>query len=118
MISEPLLYHDASEQGFFFIMAGGRHKSYALSDIESVLKDLPSGGAPIFISQGDFYGRSRQSRFLARLKLHFADLDTHNTALFEQSPETQAWIFIDFCEQNGFPRPSLVNYSGRGLHAK
>ena len=104
-------------RGFFSVLMGSEQHSYRLSELPQVLDALPAD-AEAFLSQASFKRPNRRLVNLHRLGVCFVDCDTNKTARRSQSPEQQAQAVLLHCEDNGLPRPSLINHSGRGLHVK
>lgn len=116
-LREAMAYHDPAAQGFAALLIEGRQRSYRLSELPAVLDALPRDSS-VFLSQAEFFAPNRRLVNLSRLRLCFADLETFKTPYGEAKPDQQAQSLVLYCEEAGLPRPSLVNFSGRGLHAK
>lgn len=91
--------------------------SYSVSQLTSVLQDLD----PLqdcYLSMSEFYGNHRRTCNFAQTMVAFVDFDTHKTPLGQHEPRKQADLLLSFCEKQSIPLPSLIVFSGRGLHAK
>lgn len=91
--------------------------SYSVSQLTSVLQDLD----PLqdcYLSMSEFYGNHRRTCNFAQTMVAFVDFDTHKTPLGQHEPRKQADLLLSFCDKQNIPLPSLIVFSGRGLHAK
>jgi hypothetical protein len=83
-----------------------------------MLSSLPKQ-KDFYISQEVMRRPGRRVVDLSCLGVSFTDLETHKSKDYRNlTPEQQARALLLYCEDEGIPRPSLINYSGRGLHAK
>lgn len=119
---EANLYHDAARPGFFSILAnkGGaiRQRSYKLAEMPVVLSLLDKT-RDTWISQAEFTKPNRRAVNLWRVDLMFVDIDTYSIGWSaDTAPEKLAQMLLYNCDQEGLPPPSIINFSGRGLHAK
>jgi hypothetical protein len=120
--NEPHTYHDTSREGFFALLMqhdrGKIQRSYELSKLPFVIDHLDKS-RDSWISQAEFFCRTRRIVHLLRLGLLFVDLDTYNIPHMKgMTPDRQVAALLYWCDQEGIPRPSLVVFSGRGLQAK
>ncbi len=121
--SEPSSYHDPSLPGFVSLdlMQAGRYKAKPtrLQDLPEALENLRPGADAYYLSQGQFFKRSRAAVHLWRMPVVFSDLDTYSIPeLRDMDPERLCgWVLISL-EDLGLPLPSIVLSSGRGLHLK
>lgn len=104
-----------------------RQQCYPVSMLSKILDALV--GRPGFdqtdfwISQNGFAQRNRRATSVLHLNMLFADLDIRAIGgldhwLAKLSPERAAQHLVAWCADNGIPMPSLVIWSGNGLHAK
>lgn len=120
-------YHDAGRQGFFTLgvkMHGQwRQESRPLGQMAAVIQAVDKR-FDTYLSQAEFFVPNRRVVNLARIGLLFADLDTQDrhgqTMPWAQgrTPEQLAAAVLHYCADDGLPVPSLLIYSGRGMHAK
>lgn len=119
LIDEPLAYH-GPDWGFFSVVTKHPTKrvsqrSYPLSRLPDVLSMLPRD-CDTYISQAEFQKPNRRVINLLRVGLLFVDIDpgpaTHLGA------DQWAMQSLVACQDEGIPTPSLIVYSGRGVHLK
>lgn len=120
--TEASAYHDSQRYGYFslLIQQGSRKKqsSYRLTDMARVLS-LVDNRNDTWISQAEFLLPNRRIVNLARIGLLFVDIDSYNLPWAnDRNPEQQAQSLLYFCREEGLPEPSMIIWSGRGLHAK
>lgn len=127
--AEASLYHDASRRGFVAIRQSnfglhGRQICCPVSQLRETLSRLAVTG-DYHISQNEFAGPNRRKANLARICLVYVDLDPHlmlpsdpNAYKRNLEPEDMTADLLDTCDTTGIPRPSLIVFSGRGLHVK
>jgi len=120
---EPTAYHNQPAPGYFSIhnvIDRKRFPSdfYELPFMPKVIS-LIDPNYDTYISQGEFWKRSRRVVNLARIGLSFVDLDTYNIPALKHDP-IEAIIFkiLGYCDSEGIPKPSLILYSGRGYQLK
>jgi hypothetical protein len=83
-----------------------------------VLADLDPS-IDCWISQAEFFTRSRKLVHFKQTGLCWADLDTYKVPeLADKSPEALHEVLLRTCEAMELPAPSIVVFSGRGLQAK
>ena len=116
-------YHDETRTGFFSLLLkpnaqNVQQKSYRLSDMSTVIKLLPKD-KDSYISQAEFYLPNRRVVNLTRIGLCFADIDTYQSGLMRgKTLSAQVQALLWYINNEGFPEPSIVMFSGRGLYAK
>jgi hypothetical protein len=120
--SEPNAYHDMTREGFFALLMqqdrGKIQQSYELSKLPFVIDHLDKT-KDSWISQAEFYCKTRRIVHLLRLGLLFVDLDTYHIPHMKgMNPDQQVAALLHWCDEEGIPYPSLVIFSGRGLQAK
>ncbi len=120
--SEPSLYHQPGQRGYFSVLTRkdgdrARQKSYPIDKLDWIIENLDPG-IDSWVSQAEFFKPNRRLVNLLRLQLCFVDLDTHKAAIGNHPPQEQARALRFFCDSEGIPQPSLILFSGRGLHAK
>lgn len=116
--AEAALYHDPNRSGFVALRFDQRQSIYRVGELADVLEKLFLN-QNLFLSQGEFYKPTRRLVHLSCCPALFADLETFKVSgLAQLSPEQQAQCVLLFLEEKGIPRPSLINFSGRGLHVK
>jgi hypothetical protein len=119
---EASIYHGSGEGFFSLLFEGPRgareQTSHQVEDLHEVIGSLdPQRGT--CISQAQFRLPNRQVVNLWRMPLAFVDLDTYDVHGYTgQTPEAQLWHLLRYCSHNGIPEPTLVVFSGRGLHLK
>lgn len=120
---ESAAIHPPGGGGFFSLLTQSsgsvkRQRSYKLSEMPQVLA-LVDYSKNVWLSQAEFFKPNRRVVNLARVGLLFADLDTYKSPMMASLPLDQQVSRLHFlCDDNDFPRPSLVVFSGRGLQAK
>ena len=120
--SEPSLYHQPGQRGYFSVLTRkdgdrARQKSYPIEKLDWIIENLDPN-IDSWVSQAEFFKPNRRLVNLLRLQLCFVDLDTHKAAIGNHPPQEQARALRFFCDSEGIPQPSLILFSGRGLHAK
>lgn len=119
LITEPSAYH-STDWGFFSVVSkhpekGTSQSSYPLSLLPDVLSVLPRD-RDTYISQSEFEKANRRVINLARVGLLFVDIDPgHATHL---DGDQWAMRCLMACQDEGVPTPSLIVYSGCGVHLK
>ena len=119
LITEPLAYHGA-DWGYFSVVSrhpegGMRQSSYPLSRMPEVLKAAPRD-RDCFISQAEFARPNRRVVNLARVGLLFVDIDPGQA--WHLDGDQWAMRCLMACKDEGMPAPSLIVFSGRGVHMK
>jgi len=121
LFREHDFYHDARRHGFFALChkAGGKlhQRSYPLQLMPEVLRAVDRS-RDTYMSQAEFLKYNRLLINLARIGVLFVDIDFHTTEWRHHTPEQIAWLIKDECLQSGFPEPSAIISSGRGLYLK
>ena len=115
-------YLDQGQYGYFSLLIQQPKRkqqvSYRLTDLHQVLP-LVDPNKDTWISQAEFLLPNRRVVNLTRIGLLFVDVDTYRMPWAQgRKQEQQVDSFLYFCEQAGVPAPSLIIWSGRGLHAK
>lgn len=122
LISEPFFYHCADRRGTFSILQKvgdeKKQKTYKLSELSKVVASLSGSELDTWIGQSEFNRFNRRLINLERLPVLFSDLDTYSSHYADCSPEQMAIILKNFCNGKGYPEPSLIVFSGRGLQIK
>ena len=117
-LAEASTYHDLGANGFFAVRAYGEQTLHRLADMPRVLERLPIP-PDLQISQAEYRSpRNRTKANVLRIGLNFVDCDIYKSRFAHLTPEQIAWTLRLFCEDNGIPRPNLINFSGRGAHVK
>lgn len=121
-VNEPSYYHQPGRRGYFAVLSRAegeraRQRSYPIENLDWVINNLDPK-IDSWISQAEFFKRNRRLVNLLRLQLCFVDLDTHKTTIGGHSPQDQAKAVRFYCDSEGIPQPSLILFSGRGLHVK
>ncbi|WP_163650711.1 helix-turn-helix domain-containing protein [Modicisalibacter sp. 'Wilcox'] len=119
LITEPFAYH-GTDWGFFSVVTkhpdkGARQSSYPLSQLPDVLGVLPRD-RDTYISQAEFRRPNRRVINLARVGLMFVDIDPGPAAHLDGDQWAMRCLMA--CRDEGIPAPSLIVYSGRGVHLK
>jgi len=120
-IEEASLYHNPADFGYVALLRGSKQRIYHEKALHRVL--APKNGwvkdQDVWLSQCDFFKRSRRTVHLLRIGLLFADLDVYKTPLAtRRKPEQLAESLVYYCEEERIPAPSIIVFSGRGLQAK
>ena len=116
-VGEALLYHDPGSFGYVSLMRGGRQETIRLAALPAALANLRHG-EEVLLQQSESREFNRRLVGITRTGLAFADLDTHKTPYGAYTPDQQVRALLHHCQDVGIPAPSVVNFSGRGLHAK
>lgn len=114
---EARLYHEPGRWGWAALLLDGQQRPFPLADLPGVLDSLPAE-SDAFLSQSEFCRPNRRLVNLARLGLLFSDCDLPKTPYADWNPDRAARALLFHCEENHLPAPSLINFSGRGLHCK
>ena len=119
---EPAEYIDRQGPGYFSILAKPdgktRQESFELDHLETVVNGL-NPNYDTYISQAVFKVPNRRATNMLSVGLLFVDLDTYNVPnLASRSPDEQASMMVNFCAVEGIPTPSVILFSGGGLHGK
>ena len=118
-VLEPTTYLGDAPGYFALLWADGatkRQRCYPLDSMHLVLRDCERS-RDTWVSQAEFFVKSRLSMHVKRVSLMFCDLDTYKLNI-TGSPETLLEKLLSACSENGVPEPSTVVFSGRGLQAK
>jgi len=121
LITEPMHYHDTSAWGFFSLLTKNgsskpSQRSYSLERLPWVIENV-NPALDTYVSQAEFIRPNRRTVNVARLPLMFADIDP--TAYNRHLPPSE-WqrLALMACVDEGIPPPSLIVFSGRGIHLK
>ncbi|MBZ9540490.1 replication protein [Modicisalibacter tunisiensis] len=120
LITEPSFYHDVSESSYLALLArqldgGLRQKTFRTSQLDKVIQAAPRD-RDCYLSQAQFMRPNRRAVNLYSLPLLFCDLDP--TTKRHLPPEEWRRAVLMACNDQGLPAPSLIVYSGRGVHLK
>lgn len=119
-IAEPYHYHGADGSAWLSVLArqesgGMRQQSFRAYQLPQVLGMLPRD-RDSYMSQAEFAEQNRRAVNLKHLPLLFADLDPPKGQTID--PDTWRHRVLLFCDDEGLPPPSLIVFSGRGVHLK
>lgn len=119
LIAEPMSYHSA-EWGFFSVVSrhpekGMLQKSYPLRLLSEVLSAVPRD-RDTYVSQAEFTKPNRRVVNLARVGLMFVDIDPGQATHLDGDQWAMRCLIA--CQDEGVPAPSLIVFSGRGVHMK
>lgn len=111
--------------GYFALLTAGsdgkkHQKSYPVSELETALQ-LIDPRRDSWISQAIFWTSARRVANVKSLSLSFLDIDYYKADMGwsnGKTPEQIAENFMQICDVEGIPRPSLVIHSGRGIQPK
>lgn len=121
-ITEPSFYHNSKLKGTFSVlqMIDGEKKqrTYLLKDLDKALENLRASETDTWICQNDFNRFNRRLVNLERINLVFSDIDTYNSAYKDVDEEVICRVLKNFLEQKGYPQPSIMVFSGRGIQIK
>lgn len=116
--TEASLYHRSQGTAFFSLLVAQDHgkvqRSFRVRDMAQVLRLLPKD-RDSWISQAEFIAPNRRVVNLASIGLLFIDVDCYKVGL---DPDRAENLLLLRCEEDGFPLPSLIVRSGRGLQVK
>ncbi len=95
-----------------------RQEPHRLSDLEWTLEHVrPS--LDTYASQGIFTAPNRRALNIGWMTHAYLDLDIYRVPdLAGRSPDQIAWLILQYCRENGLHRPSLIEFSGRGIYLK
>ena len=118
-IQEPTHYHTTG-WGFFSLLARNEsghlaQSSYRLDHLPAVIKAAPRD-RDCYISQGEFTRPNRRVVNLARVGLMFVDIDPIGAEHLDGDQWATRCLMA--CQDEGIPAPSLIVFSGRGVHLK
>lgn len=91
--------------------------THQLSQMPKVLS-LINPHKDTWISQAEFKACNRQVVNLLRVSLAWVDIDYYNSIHADTAPEKVVDQLLWYCRYNGYPEPSIIVYSGRGLQIK
>ena len=114
---EAALYHRPGPAFFSLLFQDGAHKvqrSYRTRDMAQVLRLLPRD-RDTWLSQAQFVAPNRRVVNLASLNSLFLDIDCYQLGL---DPARAEALLLLHCEEDRFPLPSLIIWSGRGIQVK
>jgi hypothetical protein len=114
---EAMSYHDTARHGYVALLIDSVQRCYRLAELQNALSAVPAVH-DVWLSQSEFWRPQRQLIYLACLPVVFVDLETRKSSYSHLAPESQARALLLYCEDRGIPRPSRINFSGRGLHGK
>jgi hypothetical protein len=116
--TEASLYHHSQGVTFFSLLVAQEHgkvqRSFRAREMVQVLRLLPKD-KDSWISQAEFIAPNRRVVNLASIGLLFIDVDCYKVGL---DPDRAENLLLLRCEEDGFPLPSLIVRSGRGLQVK
>ena len=116
--TEAGLYHHSEGTTFFSLLVAQQHgkvqRSFRARDMVQVLRLLPKD-RDSWISQAEFIAPNRRVVNLASVGLLFIDVDCYKVGMYPEQAEN---LLLLRCEEDGFPLPSLIVRSGRGLQVK
>lgn len=120
LISEPLHYHGSFDATFIALLAKQesgkmRQQMFRACHLEKVLAAAPRD-RDAYLSQASFLRNNRRATSLHSLPMLFADLDPPKGRTI--TPDEWRHKVLLFCGDEGIPPPSLIVYSGRGVHLK
>ncbi|WP_299312652.1 replication protein [uncultured Halomonas sp.] len=120
LITEPSFYHGVSEAAYIALLArqedgGMRQQSFRVALLDKVIQAAPRD-RDCYLSQAQFMRPNRRAVNLYSLPLLFCDLDP--VSRHHMPPEEWRRAVLMVCKDEGIPPPSLIVYSGRGVHLK
>ncbi|MFY0992886.1 replication protein [Halomonas sp. C05BenzN] len=120
LITEPSFYHGVSEAAYVALLArqedgGMRQQSFRVALLDKVIQAAPRD-RDCYLSQAQFMRPNRRAVNLYSLPLLFCDLDP--VSRHHMPPEEWRRAVLMVCKDEGIPPPSLIVYSGRGVHLK
>lgn len=120
LITEPSFYHGVSEAAYIALLArqedgGMRQQSFRAALLDKVIQAAPRD-RDCYLSQAQFMRPNRRAVNLYSLPLLFCDLDP--VSRHHMPPEEWRRAVLMVCKDEGIPPPSLIVYSGRGVHLK
>ena len=122
---EAALFHsNEHSNGYFARLASVPNsvrpvqKMYPIRDLPEVLEFMDRKRNN-YISVAEFWSPIRRAVNVKSVEEVFCDLDCQGMKwTINRSPEALAAIFRFQCQADGLPEPSVINWSGRGLHLK
>ncbi len=120
LISEPQHYHGATDAAFIALLAKQdsgrmRQQMFRAYHLDKVLAAAPRD-RDTYLSQASFLRSNRRAVSIHSLPMMFADLDPPKGRTIS-ADEWRHKVLL-FCGDEGIPAPSLIVYSGRGVHLK
>lgn len=120
LISEPHHYHGATDAAFIALLAKQdsgrmRQQMFRAYHLDKVLAAAPRD-RDTYLSQASFLRNNRRAVSIHSLPMMFADLDPPKGRTIS-ADEWRHKVLL-FCGDEGIPAPSLIVYSGRGVHLK
>ena len=119
---EPFHYLKPGSPGYFSLLqkqdSGMVQRSYRIAFLPDVLRSVDRH-RDTYLTPNQFYKKNRRLVSLLQLNAGFVDLDTYRTEPYgDVSPESAAQSLLDTCDREGWPEPSIIVFSGRGLQIK
>lgn len=74
------------------------------------------GKQDVYITPNEFKFQRRLLKNLVALNANFVDIDWHGRDYREVDSSSELQIALDKLDEAGFPHPSVIVFSGRGLH--
>lgn len=120
LISEPLNYHGATDAAYIALLAKQdsgrmRQQMFRAYHLDKVLAAAPRD-RDTYLSQASFLRNNRRAVSIHSLPMMFADLDPPKGRTIS-ADEWRHKVLL-FCDDERLPAPSLIVYSGRGVHLK
>lgn len=122
-LPEPYHYHDSSSWGWFSTFAKtagtghGKQRSYPLHLLPDVIRNAPTD-CDFYLSQAEFVKPNRRLVNLKQVGVCWVDLDLYKSGCPDYKPDQIEGLMLQHCADRGLPPPSLIVYSGRGVHCK
>lgn len=97
-------------------------KSFPITDLPYVIREI--GNRPHwqhehhYITQNEFSAPNRRAVSLWSMGCVWADLDLNSADYDRATADLWAYRLIEDCKDFGIPCPSMIVWSGRGIHAK
>lgn len=114
---EAALYHRPGPAFFSVLYQDGatkKQQSFRTRDMAQVMRLMPKD-RDTWISQAQFVAPTRRAVHMESVSLLFVDIDCYKLGL---SPAQAEGLLLLYCNENGFPPPSLIVRSGRGIQVK
>jgi len=124
-VDEAMLFHSNNASGGFFAHLARTNdtgkllqRCYPVRDLQEVLQ-LIDTKRDNYLSVAEFWSPKRRVVNVKSVEELFCDVDCDGMSwTLGRKPEALASCIRFHCQAEGIPEPSVINWSGRGLHLK